>query len=269
MQLLLFSSDPLYAAKAVRAGIAQVVVDWEWRGKAERQAGRDTQINRATVDDLRAMRDAVGDRVVCRINNSGGRVAECRRAIDHGASEVWLPMVRSVAEVESCLDGIAGRARLGVMVETREAMRLGRELSRLPLAHAYIGLHDYHIDGGSRALFDPVIDGTIDRFRDDYDGALGFAGVTRPGGGHPVPQRLLLAAMVRLRCAFGVARRRFLADVPTEGLSTAVMQIAAEVERLGARTEHEIALHHAELAGVLQRSHTPVQGFPAELACAS
>ena len=84
MQILLFSHDPIYASAAVAAGVARVVVDWEWRGKAERQAGWNTQINGATVDDLRAMHATAGDRVICRINNSPDRVAECRLAIDNG-----------------------------------------------------------------------------------------------------------------------------------------------------------------------------------------
>lgn len=268
MQVLLFSHDPKYASAAVAAGVDRVVVDWEWRGKAERQAGWNTQINRGTADDLRAMHAAAGDRVICRINNDADRVAECRLAIDTGAGEVWLPMVRSIGEVEACLAGIDGRARLGVMVETREAMRLGRALSQLPLARAYIGLHDYYIDGGSTGLFEPIVDGTLDRFRDDYPGPIGFAGITRPGGGNPIPQRLLLAAMARLSCAFGVARRGFLADVPIRELGTAIDEIATEMARQRSRAAHVVDHDHALLAALVQRR---VEARPARaggVACA-
>jgi len=268
MQVLLFSHDPMYASAAVAAGVAGVVVDWEWRGKAERQAGWNTQINRATVDDLRAIHAAAGDRVVCRINNSPDRVAECRLAIDNGAGEVWLPMVRSVDEVEACLAAIDGRAGLGVMVETREAMRLGRALSQLPLAHAYIGLHDYYIDGGSTGLFEPIVDGTLDRFREDYPGEIGFAGITRPGGGNPIPQRLLLAAMARLGCAFGVARRGFLADVPICAVDAAIDEIAAEMTRLRSRAAHAVDHDHALLAALVQRRVESKSAPEGQIACA-
>ncbi|MFL6592300.1 MAG: hypothetical protein ACJ8GK_06280 [Luteimonas sp.] len=252
MELILFSHDVGYAAAAVAAGVAHVVVDWEWRGKAERQCGWDTQINRATPQDVQAMRAAIGDRVICRVNNTPpDRDDECRAAVDHGACEVWLPMVRDVREVEGCLRAIDGRARLGVMVETRQAMGLGRALAQLPLAHAYVGLHDYHIDGGSAQLFDPIVDGTLDRFRQEYSGALGVAGITRPCGGHPIPQRLLLAAMARLGCSFGVARRGFLADIPVAGLNAGIDEIHDELDRLVARPAMEIEGDHAALARLL------------------
>jgi hypothetical protein len=272
MQVLLFSHDIAYATAAVAGGVERVVVDWEWRGKHARQAGRDTQVNRGTPADLQAMRAAVGDRVICRINNAPSvRLAECRLALEHGASEIWLPMVRDAAEIEDCLTAIDGRARLGVMVETREAMRMGRELAQWPLSRAYIGLHDYRIDIGAgddpRELFRPLVDGTIDRFRDDYPGAIAFAGVTRPEGGAPIPQRLLLAAMARVRCAFGVARRGFLADVPLPAIAPALAAIAAEAARLASRPPAEVAADHAALAAMLARddSHGPLR---MESACA-
>jgi hypothetical protein len=267
MDILLFTHDAGHAAAATAAGIAQVVVDWEWRGKAERQADRNTQISKATVEDLRAVHAAVGERVICRINNTAGeRIAERNLAIDNGAAEVWLPMVRSVAEVEQCLVDIDGRARLGIMVETREAMRLGRELSQLPLSRVYVGLHDYCIDTRSSNLFRPIIDGTLDCFRQDYSGAMAVAGVTRPGGGAPIPQRLLLAAMVRLGCTFGVARRAFLADVAAADVSAALDDIAEEVARLAARSDREVAHDHAALTRLIEAGVAPRQRLEASCA---
>ncbi|UHQ19530.1 hypothetical protein LVB87_15285 [Lysobacter sp. KIS68-7] len=251
MDLLLFSHDRDYAAAALAGGVAGVVVDWEWRGKTERQSGHDTQINRGTPEDLVAMRAIAGERVVCRINNSEHRDAECLSAISHGASEIWLPMVRSVAEVEQCLRCIDGQARLGLMVETREAMRLGREFATLPLSRLYVGLHDYRIDTGNANMFAPIVDGTLDRFREDYPGAIGVAGITRPERGHPIPQRLLLAAMVRLRCDFGIARRAFRADVAPERIDEAVADIGAEVAALHARLPMLVEDDHRVLRNVI------------------
>jgi hypothetical protein len=252
MDVLLFSHDAPYAAAAIAGGVAQVIVDWEHSGKPERQFGRDTEINRGTVADLVAVRAAAGARVVCRINNTdAARDAECERVIEHGAGEVWLPMVRTAGEVERCLRRIDGRARLGVLAETREALQLGRELGALPLSRVYVGLHDYRIDCGHAGLFDPLVDGTLDRFRADYAGALGVAGVTVPGAGHPVPQALLLAAMARLDCAFGVARRSFRADVEAADIGLAIARIAAHVAGLSARSPAQVEVDHRHLAALL------------------
>jgi hypothetical protein len=268
--VLLFSHDRDYAAAALACGMAAVVVDWEWRGKAERQCGHDTQINHGTVADLAAMTAVAGDRVVCRINNvPGQREFECEQAIAHGAAEIWLPMVRGVAEVEACLRAIDGRARLGIMVETREAMALGRELSALPLHRAYVGLQDYRIDHGHAGLFEPIIDGTLDRFREDYAGAFGFAGVTLPTGGRPIPQHLLLAGMLRLGCAFGVARRMFRADVPAAAIGDALADIARASAQLALRPAAQVDADHAALAAAIAHVGRPDAAAPQEAACAS
>lgn len=272
IECLLFTSDPVYGAAAIASGITALVADWEWQGKAERQAGLATEVNHGTVDDLIALRHAAGGRVICRINNTPrGRDAECRLAIEHGANEIWLPMVRSPRELEECLRAIDGRARLGTMVETREAMQSGREFARLPLAHAYVGLNDYRIDNGHDGLFDPMVDGTIDRFRDDYPGALGVAGITHPDRGSPIPQRLLLAEMVRLGCTFGVARRGFRADIDASGIASGIAAIAMEVARLETRPSDEVAADRAALAAAVSGIRTPETVLPlhAGLACAS
>jgi hypothetical protein len=272
IECLLFTSDPGYGAAAIASGVAALVVDWEWQGKAVRQAGRGTEVNHGTVDDLVAMRHATDGRVVCRINNTPGRRGdECRLAIEHGANEIWLPMVRSPRELEQCLRAIDGRARLGTMIETREAMRLGREFAQLPLAHAYVGLNDYRIDNGHGGLFDPMVDGTIDRFRDEYPGALGVAGITHPDRGSPIPQRLLLADMVRLGCTFGVARRGFRADIDAGGIAGGIAAIDREVARLQARSSAEAASDRAALAAAVSRirSAEAVPRLHAGIACAS
>jgi hypothetical protein len=259
VEIILFSHEPAYSQAAVAAGVAKVVIDWECSGKSERQSGRDTEINRGTVADLLAAAQLVGDKLICRINNTvEGRDSECKLAIENGATEIWLPMLRSVDEIEHCLRSINGLARLGVLVETRQAMQLGRELEQLPLSRAYIGLHDYRIDCGNGGLFDPVVDGSLDRFRSNFSGPLGFAGVTRPGSGSPIPQRQLLAAMVRLGCAFGVARRRFRADVVADRIPLALDEIAAHVRLLESRTPQQTQDDHHALG-------TLVRSLPAEL----
>lgn len=251
MDILLFSHEAAYSAAAA-AAVSRLVVDWEFADKHRRQQGHDTQINQGTSADLRAAVAAAPGRVICRINNSdAGRDRECQLAIELGASEIWLPMLRRPAEAEHCLRRIDGRARLGVLIETREAMLLGRELQALRLARAYIGLHDYRIDCGHAGLFDPLVDGSLDRFREHWHGDFGFAGVTEPDGGVPIPQRLLLAEMARLGCGFGVARRCFRKDVPQQALPAALVRIQAAWQAMKLRPVEEAERDRAKLVGLV------------------
>ncbi len=237
-----------YAAAAARAGITAVVVDWERRGKAGRQRGRDTQISDRTQKDLTRIRERSAGHVICRINNQPGvRVREALLAVDLGADEVWLPMVRSVAEVRECLDAVGDRAAMGMMLETGDALALGHELAQLPLSRVYAGLNDLCIDSGGTNIFEPLVDGTLERFRESYPGSLGFAAVTRPECGAPIPQHLLLSEMARLDCSFGVARRAFHADVKGEEIGQALGDIAAAWRLLETRTVPARDAHHAQL----------------------
>jgi hypothetical protein len=260
LELLLFTHDSAYARAAVDGGMDAIVVDWEWRGKSGRQAGRDTEINRGTEDDLARMRDALDERatLICRINNwEEVREHEVERAVALGADEIWLPMVRELATVSAVLRQLAGRARLGVQVETADALDLGAALQALDLARVYIGLNDLHIDLGRDSLFDPLADGTVQRFRDSYGGRFGVAGFTHPALGRPIGCRLLLAEMAQLQCSFAVARRSFRADVPAGGIPDAITAVRACHAQLLAREPVAVLRDHAELQASLQSLRRP------------
>lgn len=236
------------------AGMNSVVVDWECCGKPGRQFGFDTEINRGTEADLLRMRRRIRGNVICRVNNGPERrVREALRAAELGADEIWLPMVRSVAEVEQCLTTLAGRCALSILCETAEAMALAKEWGQLPLSRVYIGLNDLQIDTGSPSLFSALCDGTIDAFRDRYPGALGFAGVTRPDLGRPVPCRLLLAEMARQSCCFAIGRRTFRADVPQADIARATRALRTVFAELRQRDAQAIAADQAALRAHVAR----------------
>jgi hypothetical protein len=56
--MVYFSTQPIRIAEAVAAGVDTAMVDCEYIGKVDRQAGADTQINHDTIDDLRRVRNA-------------------------------------------------------------------------------------------------------------------------------------------------------------------------------------------------------------------
>ena len=214
MDLFLFTVDPGWGADVVAAGAAGIVVDWERRGKARRQLGEGTQINADTPEDLSRMRAATGGRLLCRVNGHGPWTAEeVDEAIARGADELLLPMVRTTEEVDRTLDLIAGRCGLGILIETQDAVVRAAELAARPLARIYVGLNDLRIDRGSKELFRPLVDGSVDAVRACVGPPFGVGGLTLPGGGFPVPGDLLAADLVRMRTDFTFLRRSFIADM--------------------------------------------------------
>jgi hypothetical protein len=242
VDFFLFTVDPRWGADVVTAGAAGIVVDWERRGKDRRQLGEGTQINSDTPEDLARMRAAIDGRLLCRINGYGPWTGdEVTEAIDRGADEILLPMVRTTEEVDRTLDLVAGRCGVGILIETQAAVDRAAQLARRPLSRIYLGLNDLRIDRRSHELFRPLVDGTVDRVRAEVAQPFGVAGLTLPGGGSPVPSDLLAAELVRLGADFTFLRRSFTADMAGRDPSTEVPGLLASVAALGRAEPAEVA----------------------------
>lgn len=239
--LTLFSTDTGFIRRAVAAGVGEIIVDWEHIGKEARQTCADTQIGCDTVEDLRRVRGCTGARLICRLNPFGPTTAdEVEQAIDAGADEILLPMVRSAGEVASLLRQAGGRCLVGILVETVDAMRQLNELALLPLSRVYVGLNDLAIERRTPCLFTALVDGTLERIRSAFHTPFGFGGLTLPERGHPVPCRLLIGELARLDCRFSFLRRSFHRDIQGLDLDVHVPRILAAIEQARSRSDEEI-----------------------------
>jgi len=258
-ELLLFSVDPQMVESAVAAGVDGIIVDWENQEKKERQNGSDTEINRHTLDDLRAVRMATKGSVICRINGfNPDSASEIETAVDAGADEILLPMVRTVEEVEFALDIADSRCGTGILVETVAALSLVTELSQLPLDRIYVGLNDLAIERDTPNIFTAVADGTLAQIRSDVnsDMRFGFGGLTLPDRGRPIPCRLLIAEMARLNCSFSFLRRSFHRDTRDRDLEVSIAAIRAALASAAAQDDGWRSRQHSELCNAIESSST-------------
>lgn len=261
--LFLFTLDGAAAATAVRAGVDGLIVDCETRGKRTRQAGADTEINTGTAQDLRSVRAATSAKVICRINPCGRHTrAEVESALDNGADEILLPMVRHTRDVMSTLELVGGRCQMGILLETQRAVDCAVELASLPISRVYVGLNDLAIDRGTPSIFTAVADGTVEHLREVFSVPFGFAGVTLPARGDPIPCRLLIAEMARLECSFAFLRRSYRRDVaPSERAQRAALtQIRAAIDAAAGRHRVAVDRDHQELLEACR--HHEARGFP-------
>jgi hypothetical protein len=257
MDLFLFTVSPDVVSAADEAGVDGFVVDWEHAGKLERQRAADTQVNAHTETDLRVVRASTRRRVLCRINAVGPNWEdEIERALDGGADELLLPMVRTMDDASRVLDQLRGRRPLGLLIETREAVRLAPALCRLPLSRVYVGLNDLAIDRGSDSIFEGITDGTVAAVRSQCTPPFGFAGLTHPQRGTPIPCWLLLNEMVRLQCAFTFLRRSFCRDVPQRDFASALADIHTAVATAARRPPSQVATDQADLLECISHALT-------------
>ena len=244
------------------AGVDGIVIDWERTGKRERQLAADTEINLDTVDDLRRMRAATRTRILCRINSLSDRTPdEVDAAIEAGADELLVPMVRSVDDVQMALEVVGARIDMGIMVETLDAVASARELARYPVSRVFLGLNDLAIERGSPSIFTALVDGTVDDVRKAFHVPFGVAALTVPEGGEPLPCRLLIGELARLRCEFSILRRSFRRDMSGRRLDVELPRIRAAVADAAARSDRDVRRGRVELVqavGGLEVSEMPV-----------
>ncbi len=235
---------------ALAAGIESFIVDWEWREKERRQRGADTEINRDTVEDLDRLASLGVPRRVCRLNRLGAWTGrEVEEAVAAGATDLFLPMVESPEEADGLLARVAGRCRVGILVETVRGVEAASELAALPLSRVYVGLNDLAISRGAESLFEAVVDGTVEGLSRTFAGIpFGFGGLTVADGGRPVPCRLLMAEMVRLGCGFTFLRRSFRRDIAGRDMVHELARMRALWDELGGRTAPQVERDRAELA---------------------
>lgn len=253
LDLVLFAGGRDTSAAALAAGIDGLIVDLEHTGKHRRQEGADTEINGHRPADLDHGR-ALGARLrYCRLEGpEHWRDREVEEVLERGATHLLLPMVTHPRQAEKLLGRVAGRAAVGILVETMAAVQRARELAALPLYGAFAGLNDLAIERRSRSLFAALADGTVERVREAFAGRdFGFAGVTAIDCGAPLPARLLIAEMARLGATFAFLRRSFRRDLVGRDMAVEVARLREAWQSFATRGPLEVERDRRELAARL------------------
>jgi hypothetical protein len=104
-----------------------------------------------------------------------------------GADIIMLPYFKTVAEVETFVSLVNGRAKTMLLVETPEAVEnIDGILSVKGIDEVFVGLNDLSLGYGQSFLFEPLADGTVEKlclkFR-EYGLPYGFGGIASPGKG--------------------------------------------------------------------------------------
>lgn len=219
---------------------AAVAVDWE--RPDERSTWLDRRPTEGQVAALASVRAVSPWPVVCRINEVGpGTEEEVERALDLGADEVLVPMVRREADVDRVLTAARDRIGVGIMVETPEAVARASSLAGLGICRAFVGLLDLAVERATPSVFTALVDGTVDGLVEALAAtSYGFGGLTDPTRGHPLPARLLMGEIVRGGCSFAMMRNAFVADAALTSPEGVLAAIRRELHVLARRSDEEV-----------------------------
>ena len=244
--LLLFTTDVAFAKQAEAAGVDSVIVDWEWQGKQNRQAGYSTEVNTDIPKDVAALAEHLSIPVTVRIDRFGEHIErDIEVALDHGARIIMLPMAKKAEEVARFVRLVGDRAKTIVQIETESLVKQCDALGDIGWDHAYIGLNDLMITRKASWIWEPLFDQSVDRIFDSLQNrSVGFGGVTVVGGGRPIPFTDLIREMARLGCQLSFMRRTFKREIKNHNMQAEMQAVRTAWAAARLRTDEAIRQDH-------------------------
>ncbi len=216
MNLLYITNDTFVARAADKAGVDEIFIDLEIYGKEDRQSGRNTVISKHEIEDIPRIKSVLSSAsIIVRCNSVGDWTAdEIDKIITAGADTVMLPFFENEEEVKHFMDCVAGRAKTCLLVETIASLEnLDVILSVKGVDRIHIGLNDLHIAYKSSFMFEPFINGKIEKACEiarQYGVNFGIGGIAKIGSFLKPSPECLLAEHMRLGSSSVILSRSFL-----------------------------------------------------------
>lgn len=220
LKLMYITNQPEIAQIAESAGVDRVFVDLEYIGKQDRQGGKDTVQSKHTIDDIKAVAKVMSSaELLVRVNpiheateNYTSSQEEIDAVIAAGANIIMLPFFKTVAEVQTFLSLVDGRAKTMLLLETPEAVEVVDDILALPgIDCIHIGLNDLSLGYGMKFMFQLLSDGTVEALCNKIRAKgipYGFGGIASLDGGM-VPGRVILKEHYRLGSTCAILSRSF------------------------------------------------------------
>jgi hypothetical protein len=167
---LFYITNNIVEAQIVDAlDIDWIFIDLETAGKKKRQYGRDTVLSHHSIDDIQNVRNVIKKtKILVRCNPMGSwsrnefdKLNSMSKYIDM----VMLPYFKTAKEVEVFIDLLdTSKIEPTLLIETVDAVtNLDEILKIYPFMYLHIGLNDLHIERRTVSMFEPYIDGLIEK----------------------------------------------------------------------------------------------------------
>ncbi len=222
LKLMCITNDINMVKIIEKTGVERVMVDLEKNGKLERQRGWNSAISNHTIADVARVRKACKKAdLLVRINSINKNSAnEIEEVLSYNPDIIMLPYFKKASEVEQFVSMVNGRAKVCILIETKEAVEnIDEILSVKGIDEAFIGLNDLSHSTGKEFLFECLCDGMVEKIIEkikeygikDY----GFGGIAHVGY-KKIPAEMIIAEHYRLGSTCTILSRSFYSEV--EGL---------------------------------------------------
>lgn len=202
LKFMYITNSPEIAQIAESAGVDRIFVDMEYIGKSDRQGGMDTVQSHHTLEDIKKVSKAIKKaELLVRVNPIHEATdkyisskEEIDKAIENGAQILMLPYFKTVEEVKTFIEIVAGRVKVMPLLETPEAVECIDEILKLDIDEILIGLNDLSLGYGKKFMFELLVDGTVESLCNKFKGKgipYGFGGIAALGKGMLPAERII------------------------------------------------------------------------------
>lgn len=200
---------------AEKNNVDRVFVDLEIKGKEKRQGHLDTVISRHCEEDIANVKKALkNSKLIVRVNpiNEDSK-REIENVISSGADIVMLPYFKTSKEAAKFIEYVDSKAKTCLLFETPAAVDNIDEILLIPgIDEVHIGLNDLHLGYGLNFMFEPFINGMVEKLSTKFKeknipfGVGGIAGLNKG----KLPANYIIAEHYRIGSEMAILSRSFL-----------------------------------------------------------
>ena len=240
--------------------VDRVMIDLEYLGKKSRQTGKDLFHSEHVLEDVPRIKSLLNHtKLFVRVNSiHDNSLNEIDSVIKGGADIVMLPYFKTIEEVSYFISCIDKRAAVSLLIETKEAVELLKDITEINGIDEYhIGLNDLSISLGNDTIFEAVIDGTIERcvnILKDTNKPYGFGGVgSMSNRSLTIDPFLCLSEQIRCGCSIGWLGRSFRNLINNEAdLISQITLLRSFIMELETKSAEQLQINHDQLMQLIQ-----------------
>lgn len=200
INLFYITNNILEAQIVDKLDIDWIFIDLETVGKKERQIGRNTVMSDHSISDVQKIKKVVNNtKILVRCNPIGTHSQKEIEEISNtfGVDMVMLPFFKTVNEVELFIELLdTSKVEPTLLIETTSAIdNLNDILKIYPFKYVHIGLNDIHIERNTSFMFEPYVDGLLERtvnILNDNNINFGIGGIGKIGSDLlPTPESII------------------------------------------------------------------------------
>lgn len=232
-----------------------IFVDLETVGKKERQIGRNTVMSDHSISDVQKIRRVITNtKILLRCNPIGVHSKKEIEKINMtpGIDMVMLPFFKTVKEVKIFLELIdTSKVEPTLLIETTSALKNLNDILKLyPFKYVHIGLNDIHIERNTSFMFEPYIDGLLDKtvsILRSNNIKFGIGGVGKIGSDLLPTPECIINEHTRLKSSGVILSRSFKGNFSEESKELFEIELRQSVIRLRKHEKYSRTLDKSEL----------------------